>query len=78
MFGFVCVPVGRLTVSASAYNEAVRSQQRQEEVLGFQKVPVRPPPPADWDTPESEDDDNGGADSIEGVGFLTFVFDYIY
>jgi hypothetical protein len=27
-----------------ALQEAVRSHQRQEEILGFRKIPVRPPP----------------------------------
>ena len=30
------------TVQNKAYTEAVRSHQRQEEILGFQKIPVRP------------------------------------
>ena len=29
-----------------AYQEAVRSQQRQEEIIGFQKVPAQAPQPS--------------------------------
>ena len=38
------------TAKDKAYQEAVRSQQRQEELIGFQKIPAQGiPPPSDID-----------------------------
>lgn len=48
-------------VQNKAYNEAVRSHQREEEILGFRKIPVQPQGHEDFAAParpESEDDDS--------------------
>ena len=38
------------TAKDKAYQEAVRSQQRQEELIGFRKIPAQGiPPPSDID-----------------------------
>ena len=70
-----------------AYHEAVRSQQRQEEINGFRKLPARAPlkvcqPPlplshvdpvtdVDWDGTESEDGD--GDDPDQAICSYLFV-----
>lgn len=80
------------TAKDKAYQEAIRAQQREEEFIGFRKLPARGTPqgnlvPFYWavwpyittdvinslsDGPESEDDNNIGDDSIDGVSSQYF------
>jgi type IV secretory pathway VirB9-like protein len=62
-----------------AYQEALRSQQRQEENIGFQKLPAQAPPPSqgNWDDPESEDNEDD-PQAVQVDGAVCYLFFIIY